>query len=85
MSMFSDIEWKAKGKDEECENIFKTIKQYARRFFRGHWSFLGSGSERSGTDFTITNQMYIATELQRKRCRISQEPVIRYSVVPALW
>ena len=29
-----------------CENNSKTIKQYARRFRRGLWSFLGTGSEK---------------------------------------
>ena len=28
-----------------CENNSKTIKQYARRFPRGYWSFLGPRSE----------------------------------------
>ena len=46
MSMFNDIVWDAKGNDEICENNSKTIKQYARRFFRGHLSFLRPGSEK---------------------------------------
>ena len=35
-----------KENDEICENNSKTIEQYARRFPRGHWSFLGPGSEK---------------------------------------
>ena len=35
-----------KGNDELCANYSKTIKQYARRFPGGHWSFLGPGSEK---------------------------------------
>ena len=52
MSMLNDIVWDAKGNDEICENKSKTIEQYARRFPRGHWSFLGPGSEKKwcGTD-----------------------------------
>ena len=46
MSMFHDIVWDAKGNDEFCENIQKTIKQHARRFPRGHRSLLGLGSEK---------------------------------------
>ena len=38
--------WDAKGNKETCENNSKTIKQYARRFPRGRWSFLGPGSEK---------------------------------------
>ena len=45
MSMFNDIAWDAKGNDELCVNNSKTIKGYAERFPRGHWSFLGPGSE----------------------------------------
>ena len=29
-----------------CVNNSKTIKEYAERFARGHWSFLGPGSEK---------------------------------------
>ena len=45
MSMFKDIVWDAKGNDEICVNS-KIFKQYARGFFRGHWSFVGPGSEK---------------------------------------
>ena len=45
MSMYNDSVWDAKGNDELCENNSKTIKKYAERFLRGHWSFLGPGSE----------------------------------------
>ena len=46
MSMFNDIVYDAKGNDELCDDTSKTIKEYARRFPRGHWSFLGPGSEK---------------------------------------
>ena len=46
MSMFSDIVWAAKGNDELCVNNSKTITEYAERFPRSHWSFLGPGSEK---------------------------------------
>ena len=51
MSMFNDIVWDAKGNDEICENNSKTIKQFARRIPRGHWSFPRPGfeKERYGT------------------------------------
>ena len=44
--MFNDIVSDVKGNDEICENNSKTIEEYARRFPRGHWSFLGPGSEK---------------------------------------
>ena len=46
MSMFNDIVWDAKRNDELCEMIQKRVEEYARRFPRGHWSFLGPGSEK---------------------------------------
>ena len=46
MSMFNDIVWDAKGNDVICVNNSKTIEEYAERFPRGHWSFLGPGSEK---------------------------------------
>ena len=46
MSMFHDIVWEAKGIEELCEINSKRVEEYARRFPRGHWSFLGPSSER---------------------------------------
>ena len=37
--------WKAKGSKEQCEYNSQTVMNYARKFPRGHWSFLESGSE----------------------------------------
>ena len=84
MSMFDDFVWDAKGNDELCANNSKTIEEYAERFLRGHWSFVGRGSERSGTELTIANRMDLGTELQRKCCSTSQDPVILCSLLPVL-
>ena len=46
MSMFNDTVWDAKGNNEVCVNNSKTIKNYARRFPRGPWSFPGPRSSR---------------------------------------
>ena len=45
MSMYNDIEWTAKGNKEQCEYNSQTVANSAREFPRGHWSFLGPGSE----------------------------------------
>ena len=45
MSMYNDKAWKAKGNKEQCEYNSQTVSNYARKFPRGHWSFLGLGSE----------------------------------------
>ena len=51
MSMYNDIVWHAKRNKEPCEYNSQTVADYARKFTRGHWSFLGPGSEEkwSGT------------------------------------
>ena len=48
VSIFNDIvsDPEENGNDEMCEHNSKTIKRYARRFPRGHWSFLGPRSEK---------------------------------------
>ena len=45
----------------------------------------GLDLKRSGTELTIANQMDLGTELQRKCCSTSQDPVTRYSVAPVPW
>ena len=45
MSMYNDIPWGEKGNTERCEHNLQTVANYARKFPRGHWSFLGPGSQ----------------------------------------
>ena len=54
-SMSNDIEWEAKGNNERCEYNSQTVADYARRFLRGHWSFLVPGSEEKWCG-TYTNR-----------------------------
>ena len=46
MSIYNDTAWREKGNVERCEYNSKTVAEYARRFPRGHWSFLGPGTEK---------------------------------------
>ena len=46
MSMYNDIVWGERGNTEKCEKISVEVTNYTRRFLRGHWSFLGPGSEK---------------------------------------
>ena len=66
--MFDDIVWDAKGNDELCEFNSKTIKDCARRFPRGHWSFLRPGSEMKwhGTHNCKPNGLGVE---RRRKCR----------------
>ena len=44
MSMYNDIVCDEQGNTEKCLTISVEVTNYARRFPRGHWSFLGPGS-----------------------------------------
>ena len=46
MSMFDDIDWRKKGNDGICISNSEKVKEYAKRFSRGHWTFLGPGDEK---------------------------------------
>ena len=46
MSMYNDIAWLEKGNTERFECNSQTVSEKARKFPRGHWSFLEPGSEK---------------------------------------
>ena len=46
MSMFNDVEWRQRGNSEKCNSHVKQVKNYAKRFSRGHWTLLGPGDEK---------------------------------------
>ena len=58
--MHNDIVWEEQGNAEKCEHNSVAVANYARRFPRGLWSFLGPGSERNGP---LINQTEIGTKL----------------------
>ena len=41
MSMFNDIDGTRKGNSSDCVSISEKVRDYAKRFPRGHWSFRG--------------------------------------------
>ena len=46
MSMFTDISCGSKDNQQECLANAKIVSIYAKRFGKGHWSFIGPGSEK---------------------------------------
>ena len=46
MPMYNDIDWTTRGNKENCIANAPRVTEYARRFTRGHWSFLEPGSEK---------------------------------------
>ena len=65
MSMFNDIVWDAKGNREQCEHNSQAVVEYARKFLRGFWSFLGLGSEEKWNGTYTDNPTDPGTEWQR--------------------
>ena len=45
MSMYNDIDWSKKDKQQCCEHGSSRAAAYAKSFLRGHGSFLGLGDE----------------------------------------
>ena len=85
ISMFNDFVW-----DTEMMNYVKIIqRQFLKDMLKDSLAViglsLGLDLKRSGTELTTANQMDLGTELQRRCCWTSQDPVIRYSVVPVPW
>ena len=65
MSM-NDIDWTERGNSEKCISNSEQVTDYAKRFSRGHWSFLGPGDEKrwSGTvSYTDEGNDSIDTEM----------------------
>ena len=46
MSVFNDIDWTRKGNDVICMLNSEKVKECAKRFLHGHWTFLGLGDEK---------------------------------------
>ena len=46
MSMFNDIDWTRKSFRWILYFEFRKVKDYAKRFFQGHWTSLGPGEEK---------------------------------------
>ena len=46
MSVFNETVWGEKGNEEWCKCNAHEVADHSRRFPRGHWSFLGPGSEK---------------------------------------
>ena len=45
MSMFNDTDWTKNGNSTHRISNSKEVRDYAKRFQRGHWSFFGPGNE----------------------------------------
>ena len=46
MSMFNDIDWTRRGSSQQCISNSEQVKNYAKKFTQGHWTFRGPGGEK---------------------------------------
>ena len=79
MSMFNDIDWTRKGNDGTCISNSEKVKEYAKRFSQGHWTFLGLGDEKKwyGTLPYTPEGKWDTTATQRvKRFQDTSHPVL---------
>ena len=82
MPLCHDIVWRGKGNEELCIANSQIVAVYARRFARGHWSFLGLGSEKSwyGTHtYKPNEEWYRVAEDMMLNFSESGHPVFRGS------
>ena len=76
--MFNDIDWTKKGNAGICILNTEKIKEYAKMFSQGHWTFLGPGNEKKwhGTLLYTPEGKWDSTLKWWKGSKI---PVIPYS------
>ena len=81
MSMCNDIDWGKRGNREKCIANAQRVTEYARRFTRGHWSFLGLDRRRNGTELTSVNLMENGIKLLKTWCSTLPSADIQNSVL----
>ena len=82
MSMFNDNEWKEN--DENCIFNAEKVKNYAKRFLPGHWTFLGPGSEEMVWRLSRSTRT-VGPHSQQNGTAILKKLVILSSQAPVLW
>ena len=67
--MFKDIDWTRIGNDGICTSNSEEVKEYAKRFSQGHWTFFGlkeNGLYSYSNGLTI--QRYWSSSIQKYEC-----------------
>ena len=81
ISTFNDISCGAKDNEKEYLANVKLVSLYARRLGKGHWSFIGPGSEKSGTLIKKTVHKGSGTKLQKGCCWNSLKADVQFYVL----
>ena len=79
MSMFNDIGWPQRGNSEKCISNSEQVKNYAKRFSRGHWTFPGPGDEKMGTELSALHLKENGIPPPQRMCDISKKLVSQHS------
>ena len=80
MSMFNDIEWRKRGNSKKCISNSEQVKNYTKRFSRGHWTSLGLGDGKKwyGTrSFSPEGKCDSTTTLMMERFKETSHPVFK--------
>ena len=85
MSMFCDIDWTKRGSKENCIATAFRVTEYARRFTRGHWPFLGPGSEKKLYGTRVNKPDGECDRTAEDMISTSPKAGIFCSLLPALW
>ena len=64
MSMSNEIDRNRQGNDEVCNYNSSRVSEYARRFLKRHWSFLGRGEQMEC--YTCTSAAWIMRKSRRR-------------------
>ena len=83
ISKFNDISCVSRNNELDCESNVQLDSLYAKRFGTGQWSFIGAGSERSGTVAVKTVNKEYGTIWLKGCCWKSKKADIQFSVLRA--
>ena len=82
--MFNDIDWTRKGNEGICVSNSEKIKEYAKRFSQGHWTFLNTGNEKRDMELFFTQLKENGILLPLKWLKVSKIRGIQHSRVSVL-
>ena len=75
MSMFNDIAWKTDG--ENCVSNAEKVKNYAKKFVPGRWTFLGQRSEERCYGDSHDQKRTVGSDKMVQRFKESDHPVFK--------
>ena len=85
MSMFNDIEWTMRGNSGKCISNSEQVKNYVKRFSRGHGHSQTQPTNKNDTELSATHLKENGIPLPQKWWDISKRLDTQYSRASVLW